>query len=338
MPFIIVRGDITRLTADALVNAANRNLKKGSGVCAAIFDAAGTADMQAACQKIGSCAVGAAVVTPAFRLNAKYVIHTVGPIWLGGFHGEREQLASCYQSALALAAKLRLESIAFPLISSGVYGYPRESAFQVAMAEITSFLAAHDMTVYLSVFDSRATRPSPEIYAELLRAVDSPPSKPSGKPLGALPDWELPDLDSMVFGESEKSEGIGSAATENFSAALFRLIGERGLTERELCRRANITPRELAAIRNHPDARPSLSLALALAIALELTVSEAGNLLGLASLELASSRAGLIARWFMERGRFNIHEINAALYAFDQPLLGAQPSSRKQADSDTKER
>ena len=140
MPLLIVKEDITRVHVDVIVNAANRNLRQGGGVCGAIFAGAGVAEMRAACDKIGSCPTGGAVITPAFKLPAKYVVHAVGPIWLGGFQGEKAQLVSCYQKALKLAAEKNAESIAFPLISAGVYGYPKEEAFRVAQDTILSFL------------------------------------------------------------------------------------------------------------------------------------------------------------------------------------------------------
>ena len=173
MPLLIVKEDITRVRADVIVNAANRNLRQGGGVCGAIFAAAGVAEMRAACDRIGSWPTGGAVVTPAFKLPAKYVVHAVGPIWLGGFQGEKAQLVSCYQKALKLAAEKNAESIAFPLISSGIYGYPKEKAFRTAMEVISAFLKTREMAVYLSVYDPKAARPEPAAWAELLACVSS---------------------------------------------------------------------------------------------------------------------------------------------------------------------
>lgn len=149
MPFKIICGDITKVQADAIVNAANERLLMGGGVCGAIFRAAGYAEMTEACQEIGRCPTGDAVITPAFHLPAQYVIHTVGPVWEGGDHGERELLYQCYAKSLALAESRGLRSIAFPLISSGIFGYPREKAFQVCEEAVEDFLAVHEMDVYL---------------------------------------------------------------------------------------------------------------------------------------------------------------------------------------------
>lgn len=156
MPFAIVRDDITHVKADAIVNAANEQLRMGGGVCGQIFRAAGPRRLQKACDEIGYCPTGSAVATPAFDLPAKYVIHTPGPIWGGGMHRERELLASCYISSLELAEQLDCESIAFPLISAGIYGYPHLEAIEVAQEAIRSFLADHEMQVTLVLYGIRA--------------------------------------------------------------------------------------------------------------------------------------------------------------------------------------
>ena len=129
----IIKKSITQMDVDAIVNAANENLRAGSGVCGAIFDEAGYHDLQMACNEIGHCNTGSAVITPGFALKARYVIHAVGPIWSGGNHGEAKLLASCYTTSIDLAVEYGCASIAFPLISSGIYGYPKEGAWRVAL-------------------------------------------------------------------------------------------------------------------------------------------------------------------------------------------------------------
>ena len=153
MAFRIMEGDITTVAADAVVNAANNRLLAGSGVCGAIFRAAGYDALAEACRAIGGCETGAAVITPGFRLPAKYVIHTVGPVWKNGSSGEEELLRSCYRSALALAEQNGCRSLAFPLISAGIFGYPREEARRIAEEEIAAFLKIHEMEVILVLFD-----------------------------------------------------------------------------------------------------------------------------------------------------------------------------------------
>ena len=153
MPFQIIRDDITRLETDAIVNAANSRLLAGGGVCGAIFSAAGAEELQKACDKIGYCGVGESVITKGFRLKAKYVIHTVGPIYGQDPENEEKQLYSCYKNSLELAKKKNLESIAFPVISSGIYGYPKAEAIKIATEAIKDFLAENEMEVYLVVYD-----------------------------------------------------------------------------------------------------------------------------------------------------------------------------------------
>ena len=152
LPYAIVHRDITQMATDAIVNAGNSALRQGGGVCGAIFAAAGARELAAACDKIGHCAVGEAVATDGFRLPAKYILHTVGPLWRGGDSGEEELLRSCYRNCLRLADSMRLKSIAFPLISSGIFGYPKDQAFSVAMSEIESYLKTGNLQVYLVLF------------------------------------------------------------------------------------------------------------------------------------------------------------------------------------------
>ncbi len=172
MPFQIVRNDITTMKVDAIVNAANSALKMGGGVCGAIFNAAGSRQLQAECDRIGGCPTGQAVITSGYNLPAKYIIHTVGPIWQDGKHNEPALLRSCYANSLALAAQHKCESIAFPLISAGIYGYPKDQALKVATAAITEFLLEHDMTVYLVVFDKQALAFSQKLFKDIEKYID----------------------------------------------------------------------------------------------------------------------------------------------------------------------
>ena len=149
MPFSIIRSDITKMDTDAIVNAANTALRRGGGVCGAIFRTAGAEKLQAACDKLAPIETGGAVITPGFDLPAKYIIHTAGPVYRGGSHGEEALLRSCYLRSLELAATSGCDSIAFPLISSGIYGYPKIGALRVASEAIQAFLAISDMDVYL---------------------------------------------------------------------------------------------------------------------------------------------------------------------------------------------
>ena len=152
MPFDIIHADITKLKTDAIVNAANSGLRPGGGVCGAIFAAADYRALEAACRAIGHCDTGNAVITEGYGLPAKYVIHAVGPVWHGGDQNEPALLKACYTNSLRLAAENGCQSIAFPLISAGIYGYPRNLAMQIAEEAIREFLRSHDMQVYLALF------------------------------------------------------------------------------------------------------------------------------------------------------------------------------------------
>lgn len=164
MPLEIIRHDITKMQVDAIVNAANSRLKQGGGVCGAIFEAAGAEKLQAECDRIGYCAVGSVVMTGGYALPAKHIIHTVGPVWHGGGHHEEELLYACYENSLNLALEQGLTSIAFPLISSGIYGYPKDGALRAAVSAIESFLRKHDMTVYLVLFDKETYMLSEKLF------------------------------------------------------------------------------------------------------------------------------------------------------------------------------
>ncbi|MGI6007509.1 MAG: macro domain-containing protein [Ruminococcus sp.] len=166
MPFRIVQGDITEMKTDAIVNAANSCLAMGGGVCGAIFSAAGPAKLKKACDAIGRCSTGQAVITEGFDLPAKYVVHAVGPVWQGGGFGEKELLSSAYQNALALVKEKRCGSIAFPLISSGIYGYPVEEALETAVSAIKEFLRREEMEIYLVIFDRHTMELCTRLYPE----------------------------------------------------------------------------------------------------------------------------------------------------------------------------
>lgn len=166
MSLHIVRTDITTMKVDAIVNAANESLLGGGGVDGAIHRAAGP-ELLAECRTLNGCKTGQAKITKGYRLPAKFVIHTVGPIWRGGAHNERELLISAYRSSLELAAANQCQTVAFPLISAGAYGYPKEEALKIAVDTIEDVLRAHPMTVYLVLFDQAAYQLSKTLFAHL---------------------------------------------------------------------------------------------------------------------------------------------------------------------------
>ena len=255
MPLEMICNDITKISADAIVNAAKETLLGGGGVDGCIHRAAGP-ELLAECRTLGGCRTGEAKITGAYRLPCRYVIHTVGPVWRGGGYGEREQLVSCYRTSLALAREHSCETVAFPLISSGAFGYPKDQALQVAVDTIGEFLLEH--------------------------------------------------LDT------------------GFSETLLKLIDRSGRKDSEIYKRANVDRKLFSKIRSNPDYKPSKPTAIAFAIALELDLAETKDFIARAGYALsASSKFDVIISYFIERGQYNIFEINEALFAFDQSLLGA---------------
>ena len=325
MPFEIIRHDITKVEVDAIVNAANTALQMGGGVCGAVFHAAGAQQLKQACDVIGSCQTGDAVITPAFQLQAKYIIHTVGPVWRGGNHNERQLLASCYRKSLQLALANGCESVAFPLISAGIYGYPKREALMVATSEIQAFLKKYDMHVILVVFEKEAVQLSNERYNEIQAYIDD--YYVIEQPVRSLIQIEEEIVESFedvseILESVRSLDHIMDYLEETFSERLLRLIDERGLKDSEVYKRANIDRRLFSKIRSNKHYMPQKKTAIALAISLELTMDDTLDLLKTAGYTLSSSQKfDMIIKYFIEHESYNIFEINEALFAFEQPLL-----------------
>ncbi|NHC43198.1 macro domain-containing protein [Bacillus sp. MM2020_1] len=334
MPLEIVRHDITKMKVDAIVNAANTSLKMGGGVCGAIFRAAGVDELQDACDKMGDCKVGEAVLTDGFHLEAKYIIHTPGPIWRGGSHQEAALLLKAsYNNSLELAKNHQCESIAFPLISTGIYGYPKEEALQIAVSTISSFLLHHDMLVYLVVFDKNSFGLSQKLFTSIHQFIDEHYVEEVESTFARNREedfiWEFrQEVD--IFQKDQLKEAESSLVNlldqldESFSERLLRLIDEKEMTDVETYKRANIDRRLFSKIRNGAEYTPKKKTTIAFAIALRLNVEETMELLAAAGYTLSrSNKFDVIVEYFIQQANYNIHEINEALFAFDQPLLGA---------------
>ena len=331
MPFSIVRQDLTKMRVDAIVNAANPGLQMGGGVCGAIFRAAGEAALKKACDEIGGCETGQAVATPGFNLPAKLIIHTPGPRWQGGQLGEEALLRGCYRNSLYLALSRGACSIAFPLISSGIYGYPKAKALQVATTEILGFLEHHDMDVYLALFDKEALGADRLCFGDVQDYIDRHlgPERPA--PCASTPkvrraEADL-DLDAcftpMAAPFSSLDRAIGRM-DEPFSEVLLRLIDQKGKTDAEVYKRANIDRRLFSKIRVTPHYMPGKRTVLALAVALELPLEDTRGLLERAGYALShSQKFDVIVEYFIQKGRFDVFEINETLFYYDQPLLGS---------------
>ena len=334
MPFTIVRQDITRMKVDAIVNAANTDLVMGGGVCGAIFRAAGPARLQAACDKVSPIKTGGAAITPGFDLPAKFVIHAAGPVYSHWNAEQNEQLLrSAYTESLKLAHKHKCESIAFPLISSGIYGYPKDEALQAATAAIKDFLEDHDMDVYLAIFDRVAFAVSEELLGAVESYIDENYAdthqvhrrKLLNVEYKALSEAAPPSFAKAAPAAPAKGlDDLMDELDEPFNTTLLRLIDAKGKTDAEVYKRANIDRKLFSKIRTGKGYMPGKRTILALAIALELTLDETDDLLERAGYALShSQKFDVIVEFFIVSGKYDIFEINEVLFKYDQPLLGA---------------
>ena len=344
MPFLMIRNDITKVEADAIVNPANRNLLQGSGTSRAIYQAAGEQALTAACAAIGHCEPGGAVCTPAFGLPAKYIFHAVCPAWRGGSSGEAEQLARTYRSALKLAEEHRCESVAFPLLSTGNYGYPKDRAFRIAADTITQFVLDHDIMVYLVLYDSASVAVSRKLFPGVEEYIDDHYVARNDESY-----WfgrhhrECPEREAAV--EEDGSAGVlpvpgrpaapeASAASgslerlmqglgEGFTARLLRFIDERGLKDSTVYKQSNISRQHFSKIQCNADYQPKKKTVLAFAVGLRLTEAETAELLQSAGYAFSdSSRQDWIVRYCLAHKIYNVYQVNALLFEYGQEQLG----------------
>ncbi len=354
MPFQIIRNDITKVKADAIVNTANPKPRIGRGTDSAIYAAAGEEQLLDARKKIGDIAPGQAVSTDAFALSAKYIIHTVGPSWFDGSHGERDVLRSCYEESLNLAAELKCKSIAFPMIATGVYGFPKDEALNIALSTIGKFLLTHEMKVILVVFDRKALELSEKLVggieqyidehaADLLRKAEYGGEYTSDirrRRLAQLERaeelYDLKESDEDEVADEATSpitglpdvagkslDDILGGAGETFQQRLFQLIDERGLDDVTVYKKANIDRKVFSRIRCKADYKPKKKTAVAFAIALELDLPTTLDLLSRAGMAFSPSDGfDLIVSYFITNKNYDIYEINAALFKYGQPVLG----------------
>lgn len=391
MPFEIVRNDIVNMRVDAIVNTANPRPQIGYGVDAGIHRKAGPGLLEAR-KKIGNIRVGDAAITQGFALEAKYVIHTVGPVWRDGRHSEEKLLRSCYERSLKLAKRHQCRSVAFPLISAGNYGFPKPLALQVAMNAISEFLLDNEMQVYLVVFDrdafqlseklfrgvssfidehyvrektyqqyglegegelwdnrqetilreqiSRRRREDTDGFTAMLRETMAAPPEPEAEdrefpaPLAAAPCAAMAPAaskpkkaETKVFSLRKAKPSLAELLAETdagFSETLLKLIDQTGKKDSEIYTKANLSRQHFSKIRNNPDYKPTKTTAIALALALELDLEQTRDLIGRAGYALTnSSKFDVIIMYFIREKNYNLFDINAALFEFDQSLLGA---------------
>ncbi|MGI6094089.1 MAG: macro domain-containing protein [Lachnospiraceae bacterium] len=355
MPFEIVRNDIINMQVDAVVNTANPNPVIGSGVDSGIHKKAGH-ELLAARQKIGRIDFGDAVITPGFGLDAKYIIHTVGPIWEDGNHKEEQILTSCYQKSLELAKKHACESIAFPLIATGNYGFPKPLALQIAVREISTFLLENEMQIYLVVFGKEAFALSEKLFKSVSSYIDenyirsktvdeygtevnssrfemrriraelerSSRVYEAVSPSQAVEESPGTPVDASVPMDSDDWGRLLADLDAGFSETLLQLIDRTGKKDSEIYKKANVDRKLFSKIRNNADYKPSKTTALAFAFALELDVDETKDFIGRAGFALShSSKFDVIVEYFLVNRNYNVFELNEVLFAFDQPLIGA---------------
>ena len=341
MPFLMIRNDITKVAADAIVNPANRNLLQGSGTSRAIYQAAGEQELTAACEAIGYCDLGKAVCTPAFRLPAKYIFHAVCPAWQGGLFGEAEQLAGAYHSALELAAEYQCESVAFPLLSSGNYGYPKEQAFRIAVDTITQYVMDHDLTVYLVLYDRHSLAVSRKLSASVEEYIDDHYVAQNDESY-EFDRWRRESAERRRRLEEEAAPMLEAAAPpaapmaarslehlmdnlgESFTTRLLRLIDERGLKDSTVYKQSNISRQHFSKIQCNRDYNPKKKTVLAFAVGLHLSEDETIDLLKSAGYAFSDgSKRDWIVRYCLEHKIYNINQVNTLLFEYDQEQLGA---------------
>ena len=331
MPLQIVRNDITKMKVDAIVNAANSSLLGGGGVDGAIHAAAGIELLQE-CRTLGGCETGDAKITGAYQLPCKYIIHAVGPVWQGGQYREKELLESCYRTSLELAKSHKCESIAFPLISSGIYGYPKDQALKVAMDVIREFLFENEMQVYLVIFDKAAYQISGKLFADIAEYIDDNyvdehtdyRLENMRRSMPLQPMMTYSSCESTCMTQEDDLDILLTKMDESFAEMLLRKIDEKGMTDAECYKKANIDRKLFSKIRGNMMYKPSKQTAIAFAIALELSLDETEDMLRKAGFALSNSnKFDVIIQYFISHGNYNIYEINEVLFAFDQSLLGA---------------
>jgi O-acetyl-ADP-ribose deacetylase (regulator of RNase III) len=324
---------------DGIVNTTNEEMVGYSGVDFAIHSAAGP-ELDVECQKIAPLGLGEAKITRGYNLPCKYVIHTSGPIWQGGLVGESIILRSCYIECLKLAVKNGCQSVAFPLISAGTYGYPKDQVLKFAIQTITEFLFENELTVYICVFDKDSYSFSQKLFNDIQSFIDD--------------DYVDGHEDDFLFDEIEcsladepiccrqvprpmmdaKELPLGSALNKSlgeymrdmdksFQEKLFDLIDQSGMTDVECYKRANVDKRTFSKIKSNKNYKPSKQTAIAFAIALQLDLEGTQDLLATVGFTLSRSNVfDKIIRYFIQNGNYNIFEINEALFEFDQSLLG----------------
>jgi len=319
MPFQIVRQDITKMKVDAIVNSAHPEPLVGGGVDLAIHDAGGQKLVEAR-KALGYIHTSQVKHTKGYNLYARYVLHTVGPIWGDSDENQEKELSKCYNNSLKLAKELKCKSIAFPLISAGVFGCPRSIALSVATSSIKEFLAKHEMMVYLVIFDKISYLISRTKYNDIQSYIDDQiVYEQKIKELKYLSkiDSSRIDLHREVSDDFDYMD-------DTWQEALMKLIIASGKTNAQVYKKANISKQHFSKILKNVDYHPSKPTVIAFCLALKLNLDETIDLLEKAGYQLSLSiKFDIIIRYYLEREIYDIFEINETLFDFDQELLGS---------------
>ena len=348
MPLLIVRNDITEMNVDAIVNTANPLPMVGSGVDSAIYKKAGWMELLRIRQKIGKLAVSNIAVTPALNLKAKYIVHVVGPRWRGGDAHEAELLTKCYQNVLEAATEYGCESIAIPLISTGNYDFPKELALQIAKETISQYLEANELNVYLVVYDRESFQISKSLFDDVQSYIDQNLVQEICAMQALRRKYSVSkerftenynrvehsdclinvECDKVAFktykSEKRSLKDLVLEVESTFAETLFKYIDDKGLTDPEVYKRANLDRKLFSKIRKNKNYKPSKNTALALAIALELNLDETKDFIGKAGYALThSSKMDIIVEFFIKQNNYDIFELNDVLFYYEEPLLGS---------------
>ena len=351
MPFKIVRNDITKMQVDAIVNTANNAQKYSSGVDTAVYHAAGEKELLAERKKIGYMEEGDVAITPGFKLPAKYIIHAVSPCYIDGTYGEEELLRGCYSKSLQLAYENKCESIAFPLISTGCFGYPKEEGMRIALDEINAFLLKHDMLIYLVVFDAEATKLGRSLYPNLEAYIDqnyvcdkqeeeyeegyfnlvdeveecciqkASVCRQASRAFDCrnMDDEEYEDF--LEESESALKERM-SHISDTFQQYLLFLMDEKGLSPAEVYKRAIITKQLFSKIKVNPNYHPDKATAMRLCVGAQLNIDETKDLLARAGYALSPcDKRDIIFSFFIENHVYDMIEIDIALEEHGLPCF-----------------
>lgn len=339
MPLQIVRHDITKMCVDAIVNTTNEEMVGYSGVDLAVHAMAGKG-LDAECVGLAPLGLGEAKITRGYRLPCRYVIHTSGPVWRGGLHGESIILRSCYIESLKLAVKHKCQSVAVPLISSGVYGYPKDQVLKFAIQIITEFLFDHELMVYLCVFDKESYTFSQKLFCDIKEFIDDDYvdehdedyydrvhcNFKSYRRIEICSDAIATPMASVEASNSFREKSLREYLKhmdKSFSEMLFELIDQSGMSDVECYKKANVDKRTFSKIKSNKGYKPSKQTAIAFAISLQLDLDQTQALLATVGFTLSRSNVfDKIIRYFIKNGNYDIFEINEALFEFDQTLLG----------------